>query len=695
MTGTDQSYISVMREWEVDILIKRKKIISFILTLGLAIASTGCGSKSDKKSTETQTDTATTTEAASTSEPTEMATDDSTEASTEARHHYSESDIDDLIDSMTIEDKLAQMMIVALRPVDEGDDVLELNDDYKACLTKYDFGGVILFGSNIDNEEQTVRLIRDCQTAADDSDLGIPMFMCVDQEGGLVNRIEYGITSSGNMGLAATGDPTLTEESAEMLGEEIAALGFNMDFAPVSDVNNNPNNPIIGVRSFSDDPVMTAEYVCAFIRGLNKNNISVSLKHFPGHGNVGEDSHTGLPCSDLTLEELAACELIPFQAGIDEGTDMIMTAHIQYPQIEQTTYLSKEDGSEVFIPATLSRTIITDLLRTEMGYNGVVITDALDMGAISTHFDPTDAAVMAINADVDILLIPVNLYKDAKTDTLAVMDDYMKKLVARVEAGDIKMEELDNSVERILKLKYNKAILESSVLDYTFEEQMEYVNKIVGAPEHHKREWEIAQKGMTLLKNENDALPIDGNNDVKTLILASNEYRIPSVEYAIERLKTEKLVNPDNITIMSYDELEFEDEGLQKALDDADNIIILSQFSFSQKEIICKVIDHVHESDNAKVSVLSLNLPYDAACYDSADAIICAYHPYGDAHDENGNGPFNLNVAVAVCSAFGQSVPEGKVPVNIPKITADEEGTVSFMDEILYERGSGLSGWGK
>ena len=287
-------------------MIKKKRIISFILTMVMAMGLAGCSGKSDKE-TKTTADTGSTATESTTEEAssTELTMEDLSKYPVEER-------IQKIVELMTTEQKLAQMMIVALRPeADDAESVTSLTDDYRNTLQKYDFGGVILFGSNIDNKEQTVRLIRDCQTSAMDSALGIPMFICVDQEGGLVNRIEFGICSSGNMGLAATGDPSLTEESAEMLGEEIAALGFNMDFAPVSDVNNNPNNPVIGIRSFSDDPSMTAEYVTAFVRGLNKNNISASLKHFPGHGNVGEDSHTGLPLSELTLDDLTKCELIP------------------------------------------------------------------------------------------------------------------------------------------------------------------------------------------------------------------------------------------------------------------------------------------------------------------------------------------------------------------------------------------------
>ena len=321
---------------------------------------------------------------------------------------------------MSTEEKLAQMMVVAFRS--DGSNTrtaTELSPAYAQLLQQYDFGGVILFGGNVVDARQTVTLIRDCQTAALTSGPAIPLLICVDQEGGLVNRVSFGVTGSGNMALAAAGDPALTEECADMLGQEIAALGFNMDFAPVSDVNNNPNN------------------------------ISSALKHFPGHGNVGEDSHTGLPSSELTVEELKACELVPFEAGIRAGTDMIMTAHIQFPNIETGTYVSKQDGKTVNLPATLSHSIITGLLRQELGYEGIVITDSMVMDAIAAHFDPTDAAVLAINAGVDILLCPVDLYQDDEIDTFPAMEAYMQRLLARVEAGDIKEEELNDSVTRI------------------------------------------------------------------------------------------------------------------------------------------------------------------------------------------------------------------------------------------------------
>ena len=470
---------------------------------------------------------------------------------------------------------------------------------------------------------------------------------------------------------------------SENIDDRVGVVSFNF-----SDVNSNPANPIIGVRSFSDDPAVVSEYVRSFIKGLRSAGISSALKHFPGHGNVGEDSHTGLPCSDFSLDEIKKCDLVPFQAGIDEGTDMIMTAHIQFPQIEKETYISTKDGKEVNLPATLSHTIIHDILREEMGYDGIVITDSMVMDAIAAHFDPTDAAVLAINAGVDILLCPVDLYKDGDIDTFPNMETYMNSLLKRVEAGDISQEELDDSVYRILKLKKDKGIFKDVQLP-SVEEQSAAAKAAVGSAENHAREWEIAQLGMTLLKNENNALPVESSTD--TLILYPSKTRAASVEYAIKRLEKEGLADPARITAMCYADLSADDQALQDALANADNILILSQSVYQNPEIV-KVIDQA-ETDGKNTILLSLNLPYDAACYENTDAVLCAFQPYGSAHDEEGNGPFNLNVAVAVCMAFNQSVPSGRLPVNVPKVTVNG-GEIVFEDDYLYERGFSLENWG-
>ena len=600
-----------------------------------------------------------------------------------------EKKIDEIIGNMTIEQKLAQMMIIAIRyEPDTSRGITKLTKKYKKLLKESDFGGLLVYANNMTDIDQTVTMIREAQSAAMKSANGIPMFICVDQEGGLVNRVPFGTTGPGNMALAATGDTSFTKEIAGILGEEISALGFNMDFAPVSDVNNNPDNPIIGTRSFSDDPQIVAENVVTFIEGLSENNISTSLKHFPGHGNVGEDSHTKLPLSELTLDELKECELITFEAGIEAGADMIMTAHIQYPQIDDTTYISKDDGKEVYLPATLSKKIITGLLRDEMGFDGIIISDSMQMDAIATHFDETDAAVLAINAGVDLLIRPADVYRDDEINTFPDVKRYMKKLVARVSAGDITEERLDESVRRILGLKFRKGIM-TDTLSVSKKAQIKNAKKVVGTPEHHVREWDIASKGLTLVKNDENTFPINGMSGEKTLILIPSEYRRASVEYAINRLEKESLLDSKNVDVICYSNITMKDKTLKKALNKADNVLVLSQ-SATKNDLVCNIIKKAHQN-GSKVIFLSLNLPYDIACYTDVDAALCAYHAYGSAYDFEGNGPFNLNVAAAICSVFVETVPQGSLPVNIPNITENEDGSVSYSDELLYERGFSIT----
>lgn len=598
-----------------------------------------------------------------------------------------------LLEGMSTRQKLSQMMVVALRSgFDDHKIATEITPAYARLLQSYDFGGVLLFEGNMVNTAQTVTLLHDCQRAAMDSPGAIPMLFCVDQEGGAVNRVSFGVTGPGNMALSAAGDPALTEECADLLAREIRALGFRMDFAPVADVNDNPANPVIGVRSFSDDPVQAAEHVTAFLRGLNKNGVCAALKHFPGHGNVGEDSHTGLPSSPLTEEELMACELIPFQAGIDAGAEMIMTAHIQFPNIETGSYVSRKDGKSVFLPATLSHRILTELLREKLGFEGVIISDSMAMGAIAAHFDPIDAAVLAIRAGVDMLLCPVELYQDGEIDTLPLMDEYMRRLLERVESGEIRTEELDDSVARILKLKIEKGLLDEDT--EPLEEKIARAEALVGSPEHHAREWEIAGRGLTLLKNEGGMLPLDGRSGQETLILIPSEYRRPTVAYALRRLEREGALAPGSVTVLNYSPHSPEVQEIGRAMERAGNVLILSQ-SPTRPPWISRLMESVQQKGSARVALLSLDLPYDAACYADADAILCAYHAFGSAHDDRGEGPFNLNVAAALWAVFGQSVPAGTLPVNIPRLTAAGEGEWAYSDELLYPRGSGLFSWGQ
>ena len=293
-----------------------------------------------------------------------------------------------ILADMTLEQKITQMIFPALRtwgPKDSAVNTVELNDELHEIFTDYSFGGVTLYGANIVNTEQTIALINDIQKTSLDGGAPAKLLITIDQEGGYVTRLKTGTQMPGNMALGATGDPENARKAARVIGKELTAQGISVNFAPVVDVNNNPSNPIIGVRSFSDDPAVIASYAIPYIEGLHESGIISCLKHFPGHGDTAVDSHTGLPLIDKSLDELMETELVPYQAVLPYA-DMVMTAHIQFPQIETQKWTSINEGEEIWLPATLSKTILTDLLREDLGFQGVIASDSMEMDAIIKYF---------------------------------------------------------------------------------------------------------------------------------------------------------------------------------------------------------------------------------------------------------------------------------------------------------------------
>ncbi|MBR6380774.1 MAG: hypothetical protein IKS07_03745 [Lachnospiraceae bacterium] len=559
--------------------------------------------------------------------------------------------ISEILSGMSTRQKLAQMMIVSLRS-DMGRNLKEdrLPPAYRELFAECGFGGVLLFEDNIETPEQTVMLLRDCQRAALQSESGIPMLFCVDQEGGKLNRFSFAVPGPGNMALAASGDPALTRECAGMIGEEIRALGFHLDFAPVADVNSNPKNPIIGVRSFSDDPAVAARHVTAYLEGLADQGIAACLKHFPGHGNVGQDSHTHLPLSELTAEELTETELIPFREGIKAGADLVMTAHIQYPKIETGTYLSKADGRAVHLPATLSRAILTGILREELGFEGVIVTDALDMRAIAAHFDEIDAASMAIRAGADILLIPVNLHQDETFDSFPRMRAYLEQLSEKVETGEVPAERLDESVRRILRLKYQKGIMGAPLLR-SDGEQIAEAKRIVGCEAHRKKEWDMTQRGLTLVRSGDGVLPF-GTGE-RTLILASEERLLALAEKAVGQMEQENVVVPGQLQAVLYDGSDSE-EGVRRLVSEGKRQVVMITGEPSRNPATARVMEQVHRAGGKTVLVCA-ELPYAAALYPEADAVLCTY------------GALRTSITVALYAVFGKAKCEGRLPVRLPE----------------------------
>ena len=608
-----------------------------------------------------------------------------------------------ILSAMTLREKAAQMMIASFRywqevPEAENEgqpaepmpktNITELNDAIREMLGRNHFGGILLFGENFQNPKQTLGLISDMQTA-NQKDGGIPQLIFVDQEGGSVNRIPYSTIGVSNMALGATGDAENARKMAFIHGEEIGLLGIQVDFAPVMDVNINPANPVIGIRSFSDDPQTVADFGCAYLAGLHDAGIVAALKHFPGHGNTATDSHTGFPLINSTYEELKACELIPFQTAIDAGADMVMTAHIQYPQIEKRTAVSVSTGEQVFLPATMSRTILTDILREDMGFDGLIVTDALDMAAITDNFSIEDTVKLTINAGVDLLILPpVN-----DTNQFRMLDSYLDTAVGLVESGEIDENRINESVLRILKLKSKYGVLYQTDFTVT-EEQINAAQSGVGSLENREAEWQIAKNALTLVKNENNAFPVQVKPGEKTLILFAESCasRAGTGDLARKLLEKKQALPEGAEIVVMKSTRENEDVCVLAALG-ADHVILVHRVyaaaclnpatgdGFSSGTFD-KVIDAMHEKGKS-VIIVSCQLPYDAARFPEADAILLTYWGSVMRTLPAEGSAWSANLPAGLLACFGIGEAKGVLPVDIP--TLDEAYLTT--NEILWARG--------
>ena len=600
-----------------------------------------------------------------------------------------------LLREMTLEEKLGQMLMPSFQTwTDENGSgyVTSLPDGLADAIREFGFGGAALFADNLSGTASGAALTADIQAAALQSAHGIPMLIAADQEGGYVTRLETGCTLCGNMALGAARDPDVTRQAAHLIGTELAAMGVNVDFGPVLDVNSNPANPIIGVRSFSDDPELTAALGTAYIEGLHEAGVASAVKHFPGHGDTAVDSHTGLPCIDKSLTELLSCELMPFRAGIEAGTDLVMTAHIQFPQIETDTYRSRLDGEEITLPATLSHTIITVILRDMLGYDGVVTTDAMEMDAIASHFGRLDAARLAINAGVDILLMPVSL---SSASAVADCREYRDDIANMVRDGLIPDSRIDESVLRILKLKFRRGLFDR---DYEREAQIANALAVVGSAENHAAEWEITKKAVTLVKNDG-MLPVEIPENGRVCLFCSYQNEVTAIEYAVSKLRDEGLI-PESAacTVVCY-----QNRSPAEFLTDirqADAVVASVETyreanlsSGFQAAFLDGLIRMTHECGK-QIAILSIHLPYDLARFSDADALLASYCAKGMEEmplDFDGETKtFGPNLAAAVCAVFGSFAPSGTLPVDIPML----DGSGCFTDGIRYARGDGLSCFG-
>ncbi len=350
--------------------------------------------------------------------------------------------------------KIGQMIVSDIRYLNNGKEITQVDEETRPLLKKligeYGIGSIVLFGKNFVSKAQSKKLISDLQDIAKKYNLP-PLLIFTDQEGGKVERFAFDRERLKNNSDIKSVEEAYTK--AVTIARELKEIGVNVDLAPVVDINNNPKNPVIGVRSFGADADVVSEFGVKSIQGLHSEGVAATAKHFPGHGNTASDSHYTLPVVYGTLNQLKKLELRPFKAAIDAGVDFVMSAHISLPDIDSTKIRSKKDDREIVIPATLSKKIMTDILRKDLGFKGVSMTDALEMKAISDHFSNEDACIMAIKAGNDLLSIPVEL---KSLNDLEELKNLYNKIIEDIKStGKDKISEkkINESLERILSVK--------------------------------------------------------------------------------------------------------------------------------------------------------------------------------------------------------------------------------------------------
>lgn len=594
-----------------------------------------------------------------------------------------------IVQGMTRREKVAQLLFMDFRnwmpdpeeaaakrelnPKYDGEPVVQLNAEIEEMIAAYSFGGVILFGENLGETAASAKLTRALQRAAIRGG-GLPLLIGADQEGGGVTRLGQGTCLPGNMAIGATGSAAYAREAGAITGRELVALGIDVNFSPVADVNSNPENPVIGLRSFGSKPEQVAEFAAAMAEGIESAGALAAGKHFPGHGDTSVDSHLGLPRVDKDIAALRKTELIPFQALIDAGIPMIMCAHIQFPALDASTITSKT-GEEIVVPATFSRAILTGILRDEMGFDGLIVTDAMDMGAIADNVESADGVVLALAAGADMICMParVRTPKDAEK-----IEAIFAAVDRAIDEGVLTEERLDESAARVVGMKLNLGLADRSFDESGDAAAAEHALSVVGCTSHRATERAIAEAAITKTRDGLGALPFAPASGETVLVLTPYANEVASARYGFERLKKERAVRSD-VALEAYGykgKMALDDE-LTSALERADYIVLLTEMSGAASlapdhwatALPTAVWASVKDMDKAARFVRAgIGAPYDAVNYVDCPAELMAFGNVGmsdqDAASGVITGKYGPNIPALLGAIFGAFEPTGEMPAD-------------------------------
>ncbi|SER36971.1 beta-N-acetylhexosaminidase [Natrinema salaciae] len=376
------------------------------------------------------------------------------------------------VSEMDLATKVGQLFVI-------GFDGPELTDDLRTLLTERRCGNVVYFSRNVETPEQVATLTKRLRRLVLEEGAGVPPFVMADQEGGVVSRLGWGTTLPSQMCIGASADPALARTAGETVAAELAALGINFNLAPVLDVNNNPRNPVIGVRSFGEDPALVSELGVELAQGMQSQGVIACGKHFPGHGDTSTDSHHELPVVDHDRERLEAVEFAPFRRAIEAGIDAVMTTHVSFPAIAEAPAT----------PATVSAAVQRRVLRDELGFDGLLVTDGMEMRAIADTIGTADGCVRALDAGCDLLLV---------CHTPETQADAVDAVIDAVESGRLDERTIDAAVERIVRYKRRRVSDSRSPSAARWAAMADRSVETAHA---------IAARGITLVRDRDDTLP--------------------------------------------------------------------------------------------------------------------------------------------------------------------------------------------
>ncbi|MBP9743124.1 MAG: glycoside hydrolase family 3 protein [Burkholderiales bacterium] len=543
-----------------------------------------------------------------------------------------------MVTKPALKQQLLELIMLDIRYFNEGSSeqlvpVTKLPAQLLSLLKNYPVGGIVLFRENLVDIPQILNLTNALQYNTTWGRL-----IGIDQEGGLVTRISTATTMPGNMALGAINNLNITTKVAAIIGSELDALGINLNFAPCVDVNSNPNNPVIGVRSFGQNPLMVANHGAAYIEGLKQQQIISCVKHFPGHGNTVHDSHLGETIVNSSAANLEQCDFIPFKLAIDRGVDMVMLAHVVVPTLDNEYIYSSKLNIAVKTPATFSYSIVTQLLREQLGFTGVITSDALDMQAIAGQFNPVEATILALKAGVDLIVMPLKIRNEREIHEFITYFNQVYTICANSTELCNKVEQ---SYNRVLELKHKYQV---GLRNLLLENQLKKAMHLVGCDKHREFEQQIAKKAITLYKNVTQTLPWRITLSDKVLIISTNELIAKTSKIIME----EKLKGISvTIRVLNDTHNNIDDMKLQ----DVDKVLLLTYNLIKPINCLNQIVEQLNDLAKPYV-MLSCGNPYDIRYVDKVTTNVLIFGTSGFDRTNNLVGQFTLNLTQALVLVF-------------------------------------------